>query len=102
MENGKRTLGSSGILQWMQCSETFQRCDMVVQLRVVLHGTGSQGIRAVVDAIGDLGQMGKMPDHTQLRQLGQLGRRHPLQVRWQWVAGWDIGGRIRISASAFL
>ena len=64
-------------LQGMDASESFQGSRFLIDLGVVLHGTGAQGIEPVVDAVGTLCQLCVMAADFIFRHLGQTGSRRP-------------------------
>ncbi len=59
-------------LERMDLGKAGQRRHVLVDLGVVLHGAGAQGIEPVVDAVDPLGQGGIVAGQLRLRHMGQV------------------------------
>ena len=82
------------VLQRMRLGEAGQPRDLLVDLRVVLHGAGAERIESGIDAEIALRQRKVVPHHVELRQFRQAGIGAPFVRRQRGlrhVAGRQIG-----------
>ena len=59
-------------LEGVHLAEAWQGGHVLVNLGVVLHGAGAQGVEAVVDAVDPLGQGGVVAGQLRLGHVGQV------------------------------
>src|SRR5438105_7402157 len=67
----QRTLDGLVGLERMDVCDAAQPCDVLVDLRVVLHGAGPERVEDGVDREIPLSQMGEVAHHVELADLGQ-------------------------------
>ena len=61
-----------GRLQWMEIGEAGQIGNLFVQLGIVLHGAGAQGVEALVDAEGSLREAREVAHHLKLADFWKV------------------------------
>ena len=94
--NGQSTLNGLSRLLWMQVLELRLSSHLLVDLRIVLHRTGTKGIEACIHAKVIIREVCIVAHHRQLVTLGQCGILSTLHrsrnlviaiiVPWQTVA----------------
>ena len=68
-------------LQRMNSRKSGESGDLIIDLWIVFHGAGTQGIAAVVDTVGRFGQLRIMAAYVIFRYLGKAQRKRSRALR---------------------
>ena len=88
-----------GALEGVDSGKTGQSGQLLVDLGIILHGAGAQGIKPVVDPVGPAAQGGVVPGQVHLGHLRQAEGRFPLQTLQQ-MGGRHVQRRQQVAAAA--
>jgi hypothetical protein len=73
-------LSGSGILEGMQAGKCRHSSDLLIDLRVILHGAAAQRIESGVDAEVLVREQSIVSHHVEFANLGEVGRLFAEQV----------------------